>query len=54
MTDQSDLGWVTIPTDEFEQLHAKNERLRAALQQISGYPHVTAQIAIATLGACQT
>ena len=31
MTDKLDLGWVTIPTEEFERLHAENERLRAAL-----------------------
>jgi hypothetical protein len=39
---------------ERDELRAENERLRAALRQISGYAHITAQIARATLDVCQT
>ena len=38
MSDKLDLGWVTIPTEEFERLHAENERLREILGGVADLP----------------
>jgi len=32
--EQADLGWVSLPTEEFERLTAEPRKLRAELEQL--------------------